>query len=186
VNAPASCASHVSRQLAVGAMQIFILDGLFERDAMASAFTFLRRSPYRLDDYDSAAATHIVHWKAEFPVALAEGTPVFRDCIRITREMDPSLALDRVHANLEMYGDMLFPHQDLKGGVTSLYYANPVWEEHWQGETVFYDAGEPVHTVVPKPGRLVVFDADILHRVGAPSRECYAPRITVAFKFVRS
>jgi Rps23 Pro-64 3,4-dihydroxylase Tpa1-like proline 4-hydroxylase len=187
MNAPATLAAHVSRQLAIGPHHLVVFDGLFDAAAIASTFTFVRRSPYHLNDYDSEQSTHVLHWKAEFPVALAEGTPVFRDCIRITRDLvaPAPLTLDRVHANLETYGDMMFPHPDLEGGVTAVYYANPVWERDWQGETVFYAGGEPVHMVAPRPGRLVVFDADIVHRVGVPSRECYVPRITIAFKFTR-
>ena len=53
-----------------------------------------------------------------------------------------------------------------------------------QGETVFYDrAGEPFHAVAPKPGRLLLFDGGIVHRGGVPSRKCFEPRLSVAFKF---
>ena len=66
---------------------------------------------------------------------------------------------------------MAFPHRDTDGGVTAIYYANPVWEANWQGETVFYDERrEPIHLVAPTPGRLAIFDGDIVHRVGAVSR----------------
>jgi hypothetical protein len=51
---------------------------------------------------------------------------------------------------------------------------------------MFYDGGEARHTVAPRPGRLVIFDGALVHRVGVPSRECYVPRITVAFKFARA
>ena len=93
--------------------------------------------------------------------------------------------LARVHSNLHLYGDLQFPHLDLKGGVTAVYFANPEWEEKWQGETIFYDdRREPLYALAPRPGRLAVFQADILHRAGVPSRECFRPRISVAFKFV--
>ena len=97
-----------------------------------------------------------------------------------------TLRLERVHVNLHMYGDMQFPHGDLPGGVTLLYYANPEWKENWMGETIFYDdSRDPVVAVAPRPGRVAIFDGDLVHRGGVPSRECYGPRISIAFKYLR-
>jgi hypothetical protein len=53
------------------------------------------------------------------------------------------------------------------------------------GETIFYDShSEPVYAVLPMPGRVVVFGADILHRGGVPSRECVEAKRSLAFKFL--
>jgi hypothetical protein len=53
------------------------------------------------------------------------------------------------------------------------------------GETIFYDLRrEFIYAVFPKPGRVVVSAADILHRGGVPSRECVEARRSVAFKFL--
>ncbi len=72
-----------------------------------------------------------------------------------------------------------------RDGITALYYANPDWNEHWLGETIFYDEErQPVHAVGVKPGRLAIFHSNILHRAGVPSRECFEPRLSVAFTFV--
>ena len=80
---------------------------------------------------------------------------------------------------------MQFPHHDITPGMTWLYYSNPVWEPNWMGETTFYDSDqEPIYAVFPKPGRVVVFAGDILHRGGVPSRECVEARRSVAFKFL--
>jgi hypothetical protein len=98
---------------------------------------------------------------------------------------EPPIQLKRVHCNTSLYGDMQFPHCDLTPGMTWLYYSNPVWELTWMGETIFYDLeGEPVYAVCPKPGRVIVFAADITHRGGVPSRECMEARRSLAFKFV--
>jgi SM-20-related protein len=177
---------HVSRRLTIGQRQLLVLDGLFPAKDIVSLHEFLTRLPYRLNDSDSDKTAYSRHWKAELPVDMALATPVFSRCVQLTHELIAAdLELRRVHSNLHLYGDMQFPHVDLCGGATTLYYANPEWHENWLGETVFYDENrEPVHAVAPKPGRLVLFHADILHRAGVPSRECYEPRISVAFKFL--
>jgi Rps23 Pro-64 3,4-dihydroxylase Tpa1-like proline 4-hydroxylase len=179
---------HVSRSLMIGQKRLLVLDGSFHDKDIASLHGFLRQLPYRLNDTDSDETAYSQHWKAELPVEMALATPVFRRCIQLTEEwIAASLQLRRVHSNLHLYGDMQFPHVDLGGGATALYYANPDWNEDWLGETVFYDENrEPAYAVAPKAGRLVLFHADILHRAGVPSRACYEPRISVAFKFLQS
>ncbi len=73
--------------------------------------------------------------------------------------------------------------------VTSSDLSDANTKENWnsrlcKGETAFYsDEDEPLHVVAPRPGRVIIFDANIRHRAGAPDRECFRPRITVALKF---
>ncbi len=184
----ATSSRSVSRRIDLGGRALLVIDHAFRDADISSLYTLLRQSPYRLNDKDSDEYEHVFHWRADFPVAMAQQAPLLRDCVTLTHElMQPAvLKLDAVHANLELYGDILFPHFDHDNGVTCVYYANPVWEKDWQGETVFCDErGEPVHVVAPKPGRIVIFDGGIVHRAGVPSRDCYTPRITLAFNFVR-
>ena len=92
--------------------------------------------------------------------------------------------LARVHCNNQPYGDLQRPHVDIPQGVTALYFANAEWQRDWQGELIFYDRNdEPLQAVAPRPGRVVIFPGDLLHRGGVPSRVCFQPRLSVAFKF---
>ena len=180
-------ASHITRRIEINGMQLMVVDGLFAEADIRSLYRFLRDLPYQLDDVASDETLYVKHWKAEFPPALAEGTPVLRDCIRTARALmvGDHYGLDRCYTNMILYGDFQGPHTDPRGGITALYYANPEWKEHWLGETIFYDEErQPVHAVGVKPGRLAIFHSDILHRAGVPSRECFEPRLSVAFTFV--
>jgi Rps23 Pro-64 3,4-dihydroxylase Tpa1-like proline 4-hydroxylase len=179
-------ARHLSRTVPIGAHTLHVLDGLFSERDIAAVYALLQGLPYQLADYDDETTAHVRHWKAEIDPERAMKMPVLRDCADAARELAQPLVptLDRVHANLHLYGDMQFPHVDLAGGLTAIYYANRTWDEAWLGETVFYDdRREPVHVVAPKPGRLAVFPGDVLHRAGVPSRACYEPRLSVALKF---
>jgi len=68
-------------------------------------------------------------------------------------------------------------------GYTFVVFMNTSWEASWQGEAVFYDAMETSirWSVIPEPGRLVVFDGSIPHWGRAPARRCPALRLTLAF-----
>jgi len=177
----------VTRRESIGNKQLIVLDNLFPQEDVGAVFDFLRKMPFRLNDIDTAATAHVRHWKADLPVPMARSSPVFGKCIELAHELIPypkTLTLQRVYANLNLHGDIQFEHIDCREGVTALYFANAEWDAKWMGETVFCDDNwEPKHLVAIRPGRLALFHGNIPHRGGVPSRECYLPRITVAFKF---
>jgi SM-20-related protein len=99
-------------------------------------------------------------------------------------------SLLRAYANGQTYG--------LDGGIhvdnlkreechTAIVYAHNAWAVGWGGETVFYtEDGEVMTSILPVPGRLVLFDAGIAHAAKAPSRECPALRVALVFKAIKA
>jgi len=72
------------------------------------------------------------------------------------------------------------------GGCTYMIYLNHEWDETWGGHTEFKSTHSEVPTrIIPKPGRLVVFDARWLHRGTEPSPlmpDSVMGRLSVAFQ----
>ncbi len=179
------------RKHEIGGRPIFVIDDLFDTTFVRMVYHFMHRLPFSLSDYDKPETEHVRHWKYEFDPVSLPSIPVVPELVSrvvsMCKEICPSrgLKLNRMHCNLHFYGDIHQPHTDLTPGLTALYFANPRWDTNWTGETIFYDDSvEPLYAVIPRPGRLIVYSADILHRGGVPSRECTEPRITVAFKFL--
>ena len=179
------------RKHQLDARPLIVIDGIFRPDFIDVLDHFLRRLPFSLADYDTKSTRQVLHWIHEFAREEVKTHPLLSfvySCIRSAAEKvcpEPRIQLRRIHCNASLYGDMQFPHCDLTPGMTWLYYSNPVWDPNWMGETIFYDSHcEPVYAVFPKPGRVVVFAADILHRGGVPSRECVEARRSLAFKFL--
>lgn len=79
------------------------------------------------------------------------------------------------------------PHPE-EGWYTVLLYINPKWHVDWGGETVFYNKARTdiVYAVVPRPGRIVFFDARFDHWGRAPTRNTQDLRITMAFCLTRT
>ena len=72
-------------------------------------------------------------------------------------------------------------------GITFIFYCNPEWEIGWGGETLIHDEqGSVMQAISPKPGRLIGFDARLLHKGCAPSRHVTDLRITLAYHAVVS
>lgn len=70
---------------------------------------------------------------------------------------------------------------------TILYYANVDYNHDWGGETVFYDESkELIKAVMPKPGRISIFPANVLHSARPFALYVQEPRFTVAFKYMFS
>jgi SM-20-related protein len=132
------------------------------------------------------------HWATEIKLEALVQQPIFE----LTRRAVLGFTTPghgyrpyRAYTNVASYGDMLFTHTDClpeQHDLTALWYLCERWDLEWGGETMFYDSrGEVARAVIPKPGRLVVFDGAIQHAGRPPNRICYAPRYTMAIKFER-
>jgi SM-20-related protein len=96
----------------------------------------------------------------------------------------------RVYANSHTYGVEGYLHVDNPDPLnyfTTVYYAHPVWDKNWAGETIFYqpDTDEVIAAVYPRPGRVVTFHGNIPHVARAPSRDCPEVRVCIVFKTQR-
>jgi hypothetical protein len=183
----ASAATWAERR--AGQRSIWVSDDLFDAPLVKIVHRLVAALPHYRADYDTEASSDVLHLKHEWRLDELGENPAIR-AIR-----DPIVAaieqrygqyqpeLKRVHANDQAFGDILTAHTDLQPGVTAIYYVNEVWEQAWDGETLFYACGEAVTAVAPRPGRVILFPADIVHRSGAPSRVCRTTRRTIAFKF---
>ena len=95
----------------------------------------------------------------------------------------------RILLNAYKYSDVLSVHTDvhdnLAGCKTALIYGNEKWDINWGSETVFLSSMEPdaeiLKSVIPKPGRLVMFDADIPHTGRPPVSVFPNYRYSIAF-----
>ncbi len=186
MNTPATA---TVKSLDLDSRRIFVVDGIFQPDLVRMLHEIFVRAPFTLSDFDNEQSRHIRHWKFDFGPGDFATNPVFRHWREIvvakTAEFFPRRQLEvaRIYCNNVLYGDHQHAHYDSETGVTALYFANWQWEEDWHGETIFYDdAGEARYAVAPRPGRLVAFPANVVHRGGVPAKTCLQPRLTVAFK----
>ena len=94
---------------------------------------------------------------------------------------DKDLKISRAYINLFAPNEVCYPHTD-GCHTTALFYCNFNPQIEDCGETVFFKDDEIIKTVLPKTGRMVLFDGDILHSA-RPLNNDY--RYTVALKMVK-
>ena len=69
--------------------------------------------------------------------------------------------------------------------VSALVYLNDKWPSSWDAETLFLDKTSGVGVLVrPRPGRLILMDQDVTHRVSPPSSGARRPRYSLVWKLV--
>jgi SM-20-related protein len=97
------------------------------------------------------------------------------------------LKLERVYASANPYGTVHESHKDNPfipiGGITVMYYLNSFWDLNFAGETVFIDNGEIIKSIIPKPGRVIVFDGNIEHCAREVRRDVNDLRMVLTFKY---
>lgn len=99
----------------------------------------------------------------------------------------PDATLLGVYANGQTFGQDSPIHRDNKAseqGLTVVMFCNEHWASSWGGELVFYDHAKQniIKSVLPKPGRIVIFNGHVPHSARSPAATCDRLRMTLAFK----
>jgi hypothetical protein len=92
------------------------------------------------------------------------------------------LKSSRVIANLSHASSVHHKHTHSEEELVILYYANLKWQEHWEGETLFYgEDGEIELASKYTPGRIIVFNAKTPHSIRAQSPAGPPFRFTISY-----
>ena len=155
---------------------IDIIDDFFDDTTHRKLFEFCTAAKYTYGECDEYGLPPVGMVSDIIP----DGNVVYEI---FKREIKKEYNLDhdpyRMYVNLFTPGEQPFWHRDGKTGLTFLYYPNLVWEPNCLGETQFMIEGE-IRGIVPKPNRLVGFDANISHRATTFRKD---HRFTIAIKF---
>jgi len=103
-------------------------------------------------------------------------------------QLPPIKNLESCYVNVLNSTDKPGVHCDCSGdgeySPTILVYCNNEWNYNWGGETVFFDENLDVKkAVLPKPGRVVVFDGRIPHTARPPVSIFEGNRYILTFKY---
>ena len=126
---------------------------------------------------------HTEKYKCESFVANAA---VFGDEYRWHVDADPSSFPDGCEW-VKTYGDYVNGEPGKPLFVSAIIYPNETWQEgEWGAETHFTDKDSGVGAMVaPRPGRVVLMDQDVTHRVSPPSRAAgERARYSLVYKLV--
>jgi len=185
-----SASARVVRQHSLDSGMISVIDDVFRPNVVLSIYRWFVQLQFRQTQADTRATLDVRHWVCAFrPVdSFVAVVPWWGRLDSIVRDSvnNRRLVLNRIHAYSVGYGDVQLPHEDVEcgEGITAVYFGNLYWKDEWMSEMIFCDkTREPVIAVRPRPGRMVIFPAQMTHRAGVPSRLCTEPRFSVVFKY---
>ena len=180
-----------SREFRVDGRYVRVFDGLLSN--VGEYVQALARAAFTRTEVARPETAEYKHWVTEVKLDALARQPILgitQQAVRGFATPGEDYRAYRAYTNVASYGDMLFSHTDCLPGqheLTALWYLCEHWDLEWGGETLFFDdADEVVGAVIPKPGRLVIFDGAIRHVGRPPNRICYAPRYTFAIKLERT
>jgi len=153
-------------------------DKLIEIEKYVSQFEYSR---FETDTEEYDFKTDTYDFKKNDPFLL-EVQKLFWD--KLKNNVD--IIITRLYCNKLLAGDSPTSHYDgpSEADTTVLVYANTQWDHNEGGETLFYNEDkEIVQAIVPKPGRVVIFPANILHSARPPLPYVTKPRYTIAYKY---
>lgn len=179
---------------------IQVFDDMVDADLFSRVSRYVRDQKFKWG-WHSLATDAINYWNVQY--ADSHEGPEVRNVVADIRDQHPVLAeywdaarakLDpkfyptRVYTNLMTYGQDGGIHTDSRDPTdyTLLCYMNPEWRPQWAGETCFFDNGDTIGAVLPKPNRAVVFRANIPHVARGIYPYTPVPRVMLVFKMSSS
>lgn len=121
-----------------------------------------------------------------------DADPSLKALWQIIKEAIPDRCLYRVYVNGYTYGTDAYSHVDdpwMRTKVedskdeTAILYLNESWNKDWQGETVIFNSEDEIETsILPKYGRILIFDSSKFHAARSVSRACSELRSVFVIK----
>lgn len=186
--------AYTVRELPIAGRSIRIVDGFVANERVREVHDYVRglafnRIRYGYRDDPAKELQHGHQWVHGITSEERPRLPI-DELEALVKELLPEeqgLEAGRAHLSCIQPNDTRFPHIDDSTGrvITALYFVNSVWDRDWLGELVFYEKDEPLYAILPKPGRVIVFEGTIVHRGGVPSASCPDVRYALAAKMMR-
>lgn len=176
-----------TRKYELAGKMVAVLDGLLSVSEANKLRFITSEVPLARKGVTTATNHHTFHYVAENSLQVLKGAPLCHILIERIKEIFAlkSVDCDRIVYREIVYGDHFEYHQDshISGHVTAIVYLNESWDESFHGETLFKGEDGVGLSVLPKPGRVTLFDGQLHHSSTAPSRLCFEARKILVFNF---
>lgn len=168
--------------------EIYVVDNAVNYSNQEALYGFCKNSAFRFGH--SASSVHPQDLSRFVSNLTPEELSVTKlDALFLTLVKDKykrDVKIDRSYINVYFPYTPTATHTDdyVDDAITFIIYANPMWQADWAGETQFFtdDLHDIKKSVLPKGGRVVIFNSSIPHIARAPSVLCPVPRFTLTIK----
>lgn len=165
--------------------EVYIFDRLFEQADIEFINQFCLNSVYRPEhssnDMNYEIDSRFVSLMSPDELQQSKIIPALG---KISQAMQKDLYLGYQYINHYTLNTSVSEHTDSSepGHYTVLIFPNKYWEDTWGGELAFFDCGN-VHKLLRfAPGRVIVFDSRLSHKVLPLTRNARKDRYSIAIK----
>jgi|GEM_PF-4250943 len=165
--------------------KILVVDDAFAANDIKKASLVCTSEPLARFGTCSFGEVNTHHYVTKSHLDVLRKSQVFLTSEAIVKRHFPMpLECHRIVYREVVFGDHMTYHVDSKEGqVTAMIYMNETWDENNRGETLFMDQNGVGTCVMPKPGRLLVFDSSLRHTSSSPGRTFFGTRQVLVFNF---
>lgn len=166
--------------------QILVFDNKLNNCQLTDLYFYCLRSKYTLQQgtepfYPGRDTSFSCHLSKEEFVSIK----VLDTLSNLFKELDISVYF--VHFYINHYSQFSYVHRHIdsaeENDITILFFCNKYWEESWGGELKIYEDSGMFHKVIDFiPGRIVIFDSRIQHKVLPLTPDAKMDRFTLAIK----
>lgn len=176
---------HVNHYSPIEGIEVF--DGSFDIAQRFDIMESIRRAPYQMgwDDQNGGNSDKYMYsnWSPEKLNSLKFFAP-FVKSHPLNEKIDPDKFI-RCIINSDVCTNTHWTHTHINENVL-LYYPIMEWQDHWGGETLFYDKKKNSDIIFGSrytPGRLIWFDGEYPHQIKTQSRLAPQYRFTMSIFF---
>ena len=148
---------------------------------------YLQGTDYPMSDLNQRGWAFIKYMNLD-----EEKQPIYKKILSKIQNLPEleNMVCSRVLRNAYKFSDVIGLHRDTGYDITALVFGNKEWKLNWGSETIFTNEetedAEIIQSVIPKPGRLLIFDSDIPHTGRVPSSSFPHYRYSLVFNFKKT
>lgn len=166
--------------------QLFVYDDKLTRAELNHLHRYCIQSKYKFEHTsDPLFPSRDLRFTCHLSARELEESGVLPSVQKIVNNLNQTLYLYDFYINHYPQTSYVNRHIDaaFSGCLTIILFCNKYWDETWGGELKIYEENSTVHKVVDFiPGRIVVFDSQIEHKVLPLTPFAQADRFTLAIK----
>lgn len=175
----------VYKEYTVSSKEIYVFDDLLDPDYIDFLNSFCLNSVYKPghssdpDTNESDSRFACIMSKNDL-----EKSKLISVVEKIARTLNTNIHIGHHYINHYSIMNGVSKHVDSSepNHMTILLFPNKYWESGWGGEIVFYDKSEKHSLFEYKPGRVIVFDSRIPHKVMPTTQLAKKSRYSIAIK----
>ena len=168
--------------------KIYVVDNAIDYSGQEALFNFCRNSRYTFG-HSASSVSHqdLSRFVSNLTAEELSKTHLHKLFQTLAKKhFDKDVEIDRSYINVYFSNTTTGVHtdDDAPNAVSFLAFANPQWAVDWGGETQFFSDNlqEIRQSIIPRGGRVVLFNSNIPHSARAPSPLSTVPRFTVTIK----